>query len=299
MNEDSSMQVADRVRQAFKGAGARQIARESGVPVGTVQSILNGTVPRVDTLSALARASGTTLDWLASGDERNIHMTLADLQHAIEDRDEVHIPRYDVALSAGHGSFVDHAAFRELVPFNASYISQRLRRDPQHLVLVEVRGDSMEPTVSDRDLVMVDTSDTALAPGIWALVIEDAVMVKRLNPTLGGVEVISDNPIYGRQLVGQDQQDTIRLVGRVVWVARVLGRAPAPADQLDPEPLDPAQSVPFGAQISSASRAFRPKSPAPVEGPNLRSPKEKPPRRPPRRKSHSDHPPTGPRGGGA
>lgn len=171
---------------------------------------------------AVAQAAGVDFYWLATGLEQNIHMSLAELQHVIDDRENTWIPRYDIGLSAGHGSFIERAERLDAVPFTNIFFSKRLNRSPDGMVIVDARGDSMEPTIADRDQVMIDTTDTRLVPAIWAFAMDEAVMVKRLNQTPQGIEIVSDNAIYGRQLIGPGQADHFSLIGRVVWVGRVL-----------------------------------------------------------------------------
>lgn len=215
MFDPSNMQeLPERLRVTFGQQGARQIARLAGVPVGTVQSILNGTVPRADTLAALAKAGGVTLDYLIGAE--TAEMTSAGRP------DEILVPLYDVALSAGPGSFVERVEQLGKVPFPEEFFSKRLRRNSAGMVIVDARGDSMSPTIADRDQVMIDTADTQLSPAIWALTLEDAVLVKRLQQTPAGIQVASDNPAYAPFTIDRAGADSFHLIGRVVWVGRVL-----------------------------------------------------------------------------
>ncbi len=87
--------------------------------------------------------------------------------------------------------------------------------------MIRVDGDSMTPTLSDGDDILVDREDGAgrLRDGIYVLRIEDALVVKRLAVGPGGrLSVRSDNDAYpGWPDV---EPDSIDVVGRVVWVGR-------------------------------------------------------------------------------
>jgi phage repressor protein C with HTH and peptisase S24 domain len=83
------------------------------------------------------------------------------------------------------------------------------------LTAIEVQGDSMEPTLRDGDEILVDRSQRRLRSGVHVIRLDDVLLVKRLAPAAGGaVEIISDNPAYGRAVRPHDE---VELVGRVVW----------------------------------------------------------------------------------
>jgi phage repressor protein C with HTH and peptisase S24 domain len=96
--------------------------------------------------------------------------------------------------------------------------------DPRRLSMIRVAGDSMAPTLSDGDEILVDSGDGAsrVRDGIYVLRVEGALVVKRLapNPSGGRISIRSDNPAY------PDWPDcdpaAIDPVGRVVWVGRRL-----------------------------------------------------------------------------
>lgn len=206
--------VAERVSGLMAKSGTKSdldFAQMVGLPYSTLKGVLDGTRPSVDKVVAIAEACSVDLHWLATG--RGAPSPATDFPS---------VPRYDVALSAGYGSFVERAEQLDSIPFTAEFFARRLGRGPNGLAIVDARGDSMEPTISDRDLVMIDTTDTQLAPAIWAFTLDDAVLVKRLSPTAGGLEIVSDNPLYGRQLLDSAQAAQVTLIGRVVWVGRVL-----------------------------------------------------------------------------
>lgn len=132
------------------------------------------------------------------------------------------IPEYDVRLSAGGGSLLDHEEIKGTWKFPAFYLNSELRMRASSLSMAEVRGDSMAPTLLDRDRVLVDHSDTRVAQGgIFAIWDGDGLVVKRIevvpysNPPQ--VVLISDNKNHNQYTVMAEQVD---IKGRVVWYAR-------------------------------------------------------------------------------
>jgi phage repressor protein C with HTH and peptisase S24 domain len=133
------------------------------------------------------------------------------------------VPRYDLGASAGPGSLPEDERARSHLAFDAKWL-RRLVGDPKQLSMIRVEGDSMLPTLSDGDEIIVDRGDAGsrLRDGIYVLRMEGALMVKRLalNPAARRVAVRSDNPVYP----SWDDCDAadVEIVGRVVWVGRRL-----------------------------------------------------------------------------
>lgn len=132
------------------------------------------------------------------------------------------VPEYDVSVSAGGGALIDGENMRSQWPFDPSYLSDVLGLANANLAILEVRGDSMEPTLSSGDRVMVNMSDKQVSqPGIFILWDGDGTVIKRVEKdfTEGKIALISDNKRHGRYTVSGDD---LQIVGRVVWAARRL-----------------------------------------------------------------------------
>ena len=138
--------------------------------------------------------------------------------------DLVAVPRLDVGASAGPGAL--DPAERELgrIAFDPCWLRRLGIQDGKALSIIRVRGDSMAPTLSDGDEILVDRGDGAgrLRDGIYVLRIEDALMVKRLalGPTSARVSIRSDNDAYPGW--PDCALSAVDVVGRVVWVGRKL-----------------------------------------------------------------------------
>jgi phage repressor protein C with HTH and peptisase S24 domain len=133
------------------------------------------------------------------------------------------VPRLAVRASAGPGALGEDEGAMGQFGFDARWM-RGLSTNPASLSAIRVQGDSMMPTLSDGDDIMVDRSDGAdrLRDGIYVLRIDDALNVKRLaiNPVRGSVTIHSDNPAYPSWPDCDLSQ--IVLIGRVVWVGRRL-----------------------------------------------------------------------------
>ena len=95
----------------------------------------------------------------------------------------------------------------------------------EDLVLLEVRGDSMDPTITDGDAVLIDCSKKqVLAGSMYALRFKNAVMVRRLQPIgAARIKVMSDNKLYDSYEIDLETGD-IEIIGQVIWIGREVVR---------------------------------------------------------------------------
>lgn len=133
--------------------------------------------------------------------------------------DLVMVPRVQARLSAGDGSLETSSEVTGRYAFKSVWI--RSKGQVNQMVLMDVAGDSMEPGLLDKDVVLVDQSQRDVIPGkIYAVGIDDEIVIKRLDKRPGKIVFISDNkdgyPIYEVDL----STENIRIIGRVVWSAR-------------------------------------------------------------------------------
>lgn len=102
------------------------------------------------------------------------------------------------------------------------WINQHIRpQNPRELRFIHAYGDSMSPTFTDGDVLLVDTGigarDPSLREGVYVLQVGDKNYVKRVTPTFDGkLQVTSDNPSSKTvQILNGDHQ--VQVLGRVVW----------------------------------------------------------------------------------
>ncbi|WP_150120893.1 S24 family peptidase, partial [Sulfitobacter sp. HI0040] len=70
------------------------------------------------------------------------------------------VPVYDVSASAGFGALVDYEEQTHSLAFPPDYLKRLTSSPPQNLAIISVKGESMEPTLVDDDIVLVDMSKT-------------------------------------------------------------------------------------------------------------------------------------------
>lgn len=131
----------------------------------------------------------------------------------------VTVPRIDLGASAGPGGWAEDERVQAPFAFPPALLRQ-LGVRPEAASMVRVAGDSMAPTLSDGDEILVDRDRCRIdARGIFVLRVEGELLVKRLRAAVGGVELVSDNPAYPVRLA---RAGHFQLIGRVAWLGRAL-----------------------------------------------------------------------------
>lgn len=139
-------------------------------------------------------------------------------------RASVAVPRLAIGASAGAGALIGEESADGHFAFDARWLREITKGRPEDLSIIRVSGDSMVPTLSDGDDILVDRGDgvEALRDGIYVLRRDDALSVKRIavNPAGRRVTIKSDNPDY--RSFADVKLSAITIIGRVVWAGRRL-----------------------------------------------------------------------------
>lgn len=125
--------------------------------------------------------------------------------------------------SVGLGENISADVVRDVWGIPDAYLQGELRTTRSRVRILEVRGDSMLPTLLPGDRVMVDLTDRRPSPaGLFALWDGVGVAVKRLehipNSDPPMFKIISDN--VERHGTYQRTGDEINVIGRVIWLSR-------------------------------------------------------------------------------
>ena len=202
--------------------GPAELARKSGLSRRVIDKYKSGeSDPSRSRLVALATATGVSLGWLATG---NGPMKDGEPVATIHPAGSPSrgVPIYDAALSLGPGTTngdTTHPIGDLDLP--EAYLRDVLRCKPSSAVAVYMRGDSMSPTLLDRDLAIIDTSVTTIErDDIYAFALEGEGYIKRLQRAGGSVIVHSDNAIYSDWSVDGGRLRDLRIIGRIAGSIR-------------------------------------------------------------------------------
>jgi hypothetical protein len=129
------------------------------------------------------------------------------------------VERVDLDLSAGPGAAADDAKAMAPIAFRKEWL-RSMYLSAKDCLVTGVQGDSMQPTLWNGDLVLLDRrpSDQIRYDAIYGLVdIDGDVRVKRIEAVNNGLVLRSDNPNAGVDLRFGEDANRVQILGRVVW----------------------------------------------------------------------------------
>lgn len=134
----------------------------------------------------------------------------------------VQVPRYEVKASAGGGAMIHSEQIVDHLAFRSDWVRNALGVAVSSLVLINVIGDSMEPTLSEGDLILINKSVDGIGDNaVYVLRYDGKLIVKRIQRMFDGSVIIkSDNSMYGPETIKGDLVNGLDVVGRVVWCGR-------------------------------------------------------------------------------
>ncbi len=245
------MSIGARLKQwrLYKHLKQDEASSLFGIPFSTYQKYeMDISKPGADAMEALYRA-GINTNWLLTGEgemllngskaqEQQGHyhlrslaledeVSLEDSEQAYNDSldiisdipdDFVLMPVYDTQPPAGHanpeesGPQTGHLAFRR-------HWLRAKGLNVKDLAIITAQGDSMEPTISNGDIMLVDTSiDKIIDDALYIVQIDHHLIVKRIQQVPDGtLIIISDNSKYKEQIIGPEQAKGIKIAGQVKW----------------------------------------------------------------------------------
>ncbi|MBC2659782.1 LexA family transcriptional regulator [Pseudomonas sp. MSSRFD41] len=222
------------------GAGAR-LAKMAGVTPKASSKWMNGeSMPGGAKMLALAKALSVRVEWLEYGrgsmtdsktpdpiptpQDDSLSFRYFDLP---SDPSYTGINQHTARAAAGDGEENTHVEIRGILAFKSEWL--RLNRlNPKHLDVIYANGNSMEPTISSGDVLLIDRSKIEPKDGqIFAMYSEaKGTIVKRLiQSDFDGWLIRSDNPDktkYGDQTLSDEDINEVRIIGRVVWRGGIL-----------------------------------------------------------------------------
>lgn len=198
-----------RARAGELEISAPALQKRLGVPTSSFDNYWKGTrVWPTEVLGELAEQLQTTVDAILLG------------PHSGSTLDLVTVNEIDLAYGLG-GTYSDVPIETQVLHFPRTWLESITRTPPALLTFARGRGDSMQPTLQDGDIVIIDRSVRTIREqdAIWALTIGDIAMIKRVRVKGEQVSILSDND---RVPMDEVHHEEVNVVGRVVFIGRKL-----------------------------------------------------------------------------
>ena len=120
------------------------------------------------------------------------------LENPEKDSEVIRVPYMNTSAKAGNGFYNGSEYVNQFITITEGRVLDALR-GVHSPVMLAISGDSMLPTLSDRNVVIVAPNDTEIRDGkIYIFTINEMTYIKRLfmNPLTRKITCKSDNPIY-------------------------------------------------------------------------------------------------------
>lgn len=126
----------------------------------------------------------------------------------------------NVNASAGGGA-VNFEDDYELIAVDSVFLNSLVKSNniaSKHIIAINVIGDSMSPTLNDRDIILCDTTKFEINKGgVFVVLGSGGLFVKRVSLMIDGkIELISDNKNYTSQIMDYSDLEQFRIFGKVI-----------------------------------------------------------------------------------
>ena len=130
------------------------------------------------------------------------------------------IPLFNIKASSGHETFVNDEKIGADLIFRRDWLDRELKSNPNNLFILSAESDSMEPTIQHDALLIIDKGiDRIITEGIYILRRGDTILIKRIRKlSEDTIELISDNPAYGKETIKLDKQPEVTILGKAIYI---------------------------------------------------------------------------------
>lgn len=204
-----------RLREATTIISQANLAKTLSISRAAItQAKKNNSIP-IKWIAELSRLHNVNPDWLEKGAGPKI--LSQNNYHEIFQQ----VLKVKARLSAGGGSFETEPEIEEFYSFRKDWL--RRKGQPKDMVLMDIFGNSMEPELKDGDTVLIDQSQKAVMAGaIYAVGLADTIVVKRLEKRPKELVLISENERYPVMRFRDEEMNSVRIIGKVIWVCREM-----------------------------------------------------------------------------
>lgn len=219
------MSIGERVTERLEALGISQseLARRVGMAQSSVNALINRNKVGSKHIHKIARELQTTPAYL-SGETDDVSegfVPAPSTETVAADLGLVPVREIDLTLGMG-ATYLDVPVTETVRLFPIEWLRLYTKADPEHLLFAQGVGDSMEPTLRDSDLMLIDCSQRHLnmSDKVWAIAYADCGAVKRLRAVPGGgVQILSDNPNVPTATAYDGE---LHILGRVVATVRKM-----------------------------------------------------------------------------
>jgi len=213
------------------GLTQRDFSEKTSISLSTLMKIesghANAGLPTIDKIINSPQFNIYTL-WLMKGETApevgQVHPS-SEVLNIDKHSKNINLPFFEVSASAGSGLLAEVEERPKTISFEPNWLRNEVGVCPTNVFLMLVDGDSMQPTLKNGSMIMVNKDVDNLSDGIYVMRYDNNLLVKRLQMLPGGIiRVKSDNSMYDPWEITKSQLDgeELALIGRVVWTGQKM-----------------------------------------------------------------------------
>jgi len=207
--------ILDRIKIIYQIPTDKELARFLEVKSGTISAWRSRNSINYELI--FNKCDNVDFNWLFN--TSNIENNRYKLSQITFDDTYVTIPKLRSSVLTNEGSSSDENNGNYPFIFSRLFIREYLKANPGDLNYCYCTGDSMNPTVRDHDLIIIDKSKKDPVNGaIFIMEIDDTITCNRVQKIPGNKFLISsDNKAYSTYEI-INTQDDFAMIGKVVWI---------------------------------------------------------------------------------
>ncbi|RKS87232.1 phage repressor protein C with HTH and peptisase S24 domain [Orbus hercynius] len=211
------LEFKNRLSLAQEGMSGNAFAKKVGMSEAVIRDYLSGkTYPSLNRLAMIAKKCNVPIEWLATGQGECRLISNKSTQKV------VYIPAYQNKPSDNYDPLAPLDNKRTL-PFDLNCIKHH-NFDIEQLYVFTAKGDSMSPTISDNDTLIINTANLFSFDGyIYVIEYGESFSVKRIQNHGKYFLLLSDNEKYPSIKIDKSNSaDEFKIIGRVICILKDL-----------------------------------------------------------------------------
>ncbi|WP_109059440.1 XRE family transcriptional regulator [Aggregatibacter aphrophilus] len=221
--------IGNRIREEREriGKSRNELADRLGLSLSTLQLWeTNEREPQASMIIVIAKELGVSPSYLLTGetnetlDENSDRITLTKHENSrsvvMDDDFELIDDCRDVIVTAGYGGINGDYPEIKKTKIESEWLRARGLK-AEDCGKYKVCGDSMDDTLKDGEDIIVNHASKTLIDGkIFVLNNQGSMLIKRIQRTFSGVELLSDNNAYRPIKLTAEEADSLLVIGQVV-----------------------------------------------------------------------------------
>ncbi|QLB14887.1 hypothetical protein A6B39_05170 [Mannheimia granulomatis] len=214
--------LGTRLQKALNQQGLTQEGLANIVEVSqtAISDIVKGKTQNPRNIFEIAQALSVSVEWLKTGKgEAPNFANFEGNSTASEDEEVIRVSLLNAEAVAGYGVEASHVVEEvSAVEYTLDHFRQLFHStNAKNIRLINVKGDSMYPTLESGDLIFVDVSINHYdGDGIYMFTFDGTLFVKRLQKVKYDLVASSDNPAYESWSLTKEEQTNVYIHGKVM-----------------------------------------------------------------------------------